>query len=145
LVFESLDYVSGSISVDSADEGKGVAFPSLTTVVGSIEIGVGWLNDDFRGLSVPLLGSVGGSIHFWSTEAESLDWSAIEVVQGDFSIMTNAELQSVVALFGIQAIGGDLAIVANQSLPTSEVTALVDTIGPMNIQGSVTVSGNGPN
>lgn len=66
-------------------------------------------------------------------------------VTGDLIISTNVELTELNGLAGIVAIGGNLHITRNPSLPTNgEAFRLRDAIGLSNIGGAAIIDGNGP-
>ncbi|OQX68463.1 MAG: hypothetical protein B6A08_10025 [Sorangiineae bacterium NIC37A_2] len=52
-------------------------------------------------------------------------------------------LKSLSGLLGVTSVGGKLTIESNSALPTCEAEGLRDAIGAANIQGEITISGNG--
>jgi hypothetical protein len=63
-------------------------------------------------------------------------------INGPCVIAENAALSSVEALGSVVSIQGDLSIENNPALPTCQAERLVETIGPANITGLVSVTGN---
>jgi hypothetical protein len=69
--------------------------------------------------------------------------SPLSSVGTDMQISGNDSLTSLDGLHNIEWIGGDLEITDNVLLPQAEIDAFIDSVGRENIDGTVTVEGNG--
>ena len=61
----------------------------------------------------------------------------------NLSMNGNPTLRSFNGLLGIEAVGGNLSVRNNSSLPNARATALRDAIGE-GVAGTVSISGNSP-
>lgn len=68
---------------------------------------------------------------------------SLKTVEGDLIVQQNTVLKSLSGLLGVTSVGGKLTIESNSALPTCEAEGLRDAIGAANIQGEITISGNG--
>lgn len=66
----------------------------------------------------------------------------LRVIQGTLRIESNATLGDVTALDGLTHVTGDVTIIDNPLLGDAAAQSLVDAIDQ--IDGTVTISGNGP-
>lgn len=113
------------------------------TIGGVLEIADNAALESITGLSA-LTASDGLLIRDNAMLDHLMGLGVLSVVDGDVDVSRNGLLVGVSPLYTIQSVAGDLSLVDNLTLPTSEADALVTTIGLENIGGVVTVSGNGP-
>jgi hypothetical protein len=109
------DSAEGNGSLDGID-----GFGALTWVGGSLEI---TQNADLVDLDGP---------------------TALTGIGGSLGVDQNPALTSFDGLFSIDTIGGSFSVTDNPSLATAAAEALRDAVGPADIGGAITISGNAP-
>jgi len=115
------------------------------TAVGSLTIHSNAALTNLSGLSG--LTAVGGDLAIQSNIAltDLSGLNNITSVTDQLHIAFNDTLTDLGGLSGLTSVGGYLVIDTNSALPTCQAQALVDTIGPANIGGPVTITGNDDN
>ena len=137
--------IEGDLLIQQCPDLEGIeGFAALTDVSGNVAIGDNTALVEIVGL--PVLQNVGGNLRLFRNDAldNVAGMTAVNAVTGNLEVTENAVLTSVEPLYSITGVGADLLCTDNLILPTSQCDTLVQTIGPANIGGTVTVSGNGP-
>lgn len=122
--FEFLELVPESLEI--ADNPELMFLPGFRVLAA---VGEDPADPEFRLVDLPMLGAITG-------------FEELTLV-GAFRIERTG-LPTLLALRGIELVGGDFTVVDNPSLPTAEVDLLVDAIGAGDIGGVVTIAGNAP-
>lgn len=117
-----------NISIRDASE---VLIPSLGSVNGSL----GFYSDDFTSLSAPNLTNVGGSLTFASCNSlTNISMPELTTVGGAFQLANNSALETIDGFSSLKTVGGALdfyGAFTNVSLP-----ALSDVRGAFNMRSS---------
>jgi hypothetical protein len=116
--FSGLTSIEGDLVFDNCDGGGDFAgFPALEGISGNLNIA----HSDLTAMSgLPALQSIGG-----------------------YLLVHYTTLGSITGLSSVSSIGGDFHIAENGILPSSQVQALLDSIGSSNIGGGVYTANNG--
>lgn len=105
------DHLSSANNITLRDVAK-VTFPELSTVNSSL----GFINNTFEELSIPLLKKVGGTFSLISNDdLSSVKFPNLTTVNGGFIVVNNTDLTMISGFSNLESVGGALNIIGNFS------------------------------
>ena len=142
-------YNDGSGADYNEDDSASIesAFPKLSSVVGDFTIEHGYTHE----VSFPLLENIGGSFRsnprsigasLFGHYLKSLIFAELSAVGSSFEIIDYTKLEDI-SFPKLASVGDNFLISGNTQLPLCQITNLIEQIGGSNINGDVTVAGNG--
>jgi len=143
LLLPSLRVIRGQFRIEDMWVSQEIYLPELVSIHGDVVWGGDYGAQPVPIVDMPKLEEVSGDINVGGcTELQETDWTSLAAVQGDLMLYSNLALVDISGLFNIEYVAGDLYIVSNPILPTSQAEELVSQVGEDNIGGEITITGN---
>jgi len=137
----ALRTISGSLWLERTNVGS-LAPLQTTLAVGGLRLDTNPELVSTAGMP-PVIGLSELVLHWNTSLGELTGLDSVRTIDGDLAINGHVQLDSVVELMEVEAVGGNFSVQNNTLLSDADGEALRDAIGSENIGGTITIGGNG--
>ena len=131
----------GDFTINSADALPSISLPAVTEIRGFVYL---YSSQSMTQIDFSRVTAIEEDMTFQTTGLTDLDsLGNLRTVGGSISVDNNDSLTDISGVMGITYIGGDLRVSDNDNLSDADIQAWVDAIGEENIEGEVSIWGNG--